>query len=378
MNQGRDNLETWKELQKMTFNQFLDDVGMYNGISQNISKKAQYLAAVDRYERALRASVRGSCAVFPHRDPKDIFTNNFNKKIMKLTKSNHDIQVCVDPYATAEYTVDYCTKHEAGLSVLLKKIEEESDNLSDMEKMKKISVVLDTNREVSMQELIWRLLGLPMSKFSVAVKYINTNHPDHRDGLIVNSLKINKIFFKGDIDQDLESQQEGTKSEANKRVFHYSKHEYYECRPTGTDNVIKNGEHVDFGNLCLAYWLADFDHYTSRISPSCKQMGKMGMGFFKKRSESAVLRYYFNYEQEDQLARALCILFMPFRNEKKDIHDQDPVEVYNMNADIIEEHRQRFEHKSNIDHLIQKIIKEGEEGLQENSDDDLEEYVEER
>lgn len=81
-----------------------------------------------------------------HRDPKDISTNNFNKKIMKMTKSNHDIQICMDPYATAEYTVDYCTKNDAGLSVLLKKIEEESQNLSDLEKMKKMSAVLDTHR----------------------------------------------------------------------------------------------------------------------------------------------------------------------------------------------------------------------------------------
>lgn len=98
-------------------------------------------------------------------------------------------------------------------------------------------------------------MGLPMSKFSVAVKYINTNHPGHRDELVVNNLKIGKdgVFFK---EEDWASEDEDTDSKRKKRVFHYSKHEYYECRPIGTDYVMKTGKEVgvDFDNMCPADW----------------------------------------------------------------------------------------------------------------------------
>ena len=37
----------------------------------------------------------------------------------------------------------------------------------------------------------------------------------------------------------------------------------------------------------------------------------------------AVLRYYLNYTNDEDLARGLLIFFFPFRDELKDIHSQD-------------------------------------------------------
>ena len=44
-------------------------------------------------------------------------------------------------------------------------------NLGEIEKINKLASVLDKHREVSIQECIYRILGLPMTKFSVKVKY---------------------------------------------------------------------------------------------------------------------------------------------------------------------------------------------------------------
>jgi len=54
---------------------------------------------------------------------------------MEIHEANHDIQLCLDPYAVAQYVVGYLTKNESGMSALLKKVDEEYTNLSDIEKI---------------------------------------------------------------------------------------------------------------------------------------------------------------------------------------------------------------------------------------------------
>lgn len=157
---------------------------------------------------------------------------------MRLHRANHDLQICIDLYAVAQYVCGYLTKNESGISKLLKAIDEESKNLSQMEKLNALASILDKHREVSIQEAIYRLLGLSMTKSSVKVKYLSTIHPNFRDGLL-----------KGNI-----SELEDTDS-----IFHTSAHEYYENRPleSNEDNVEYDQDETDTG-----YWskisLAEF------------------------------------------------------------------------------------------------------------------------
>jgi hypothetical protein len=53
-------------------------------------------AAYQRYINAISSSIKGTGSVFLKRDTKDLFTNNFNRKLMKVHKANHDIQMVVD------------------------------------------------------------------------------------------------------------------------------------------------------------------------------------------------------------------------------------------------------------------------------------------
>ena len=167
-------------------------------------------AAKKRYYNALSASIRGTGAVIMKRKVRDILTNGYNKSIMCLHQANHDLQVVIDQYACAQYVCGYLTKNEAGMSKLLKAVNEESNNLKQMEKLNKLSAVLDKHREVSLQEAVYRILGLPMTKSSVKVKFLSTIHPHFRDGLL-----------KGNVE---------TLSE-DESIFHNSPHQYYESRP---------------------------------------------------------------------------------------------------------------------------------------------------
>ena len=89
-----------------------------------------------------------------------------------------------------------------------------------MEKLNALASILDKHREVSIQEAVYRLLSLPMTKSSVAVKYLSTVHPNFRDGLL-----------KGNI-EDLED---------DESIFHNSPQDYYENRPD-----VSNEEDVEY------------------------------------------------------------------------------------------------------------------------------------
>ena len=134
---------------------------------------------------------------------------------MKLQKSNHDIQICIDQFSCAQYICGYLTKNESGVSKLLKAVNEETNNLRQLDKINALASVLDKHREVSVQEAIYRLLGLSMTKSCVKVKYLSTIHPNFRDGLL-----------RGNI-EDLEE---------NESIFHSSPQDYYENRPEESDD----------------------------------------------------------------------------------------------------------------------------------------------
>ena len=157
--------------------------------------------AKQRYLNAISASVQGTAMVVLKRKVKDIFVNGFNPKIMRLHKANHDLQICIDHYSCAQYICGYLTKNESGMSKLLKAVNEETNNLKQVDKLNALASVLDKHREVSIQEAIYRLLGLSMTKSSVIVKYLSTIHPNHRDGLLkgnMENLENNEsIFHKG-------------------------------------------------------------------------------------------------------------------------------------------------------------------------------------
>jgi hypothetical protein len=86
-----------KKFNNLTFIQFLYQVGMFSEDKklEEYSEEEKNVA-YERYIKALSASIRGTGSVFLKRDTKDIFTNNFNRRIMGIHQANHDVQIVVD------------------------------------------------------------------------------------------------------------------------------------------------------------------------------------------------------------------------------------------------------------------------------------------
>ena len=354
----REDQPLYQQLIALSFKEFLQKVGMYQDIHEG-SEEEQLLKAKSRYHSALRAGIKGQVAVFGKRDLKSLFINNYNPKLMELIQANHDLQYCGDPYSVAQYACGYLTKAEAGMSALLKKIDEEFSHLPEVEKVKKFAACLDKHREVSIQEAVYRLLGLTMAKFSVRVKYVNTSLPSLRDGLLRRDLD--------NVDDD-------------DSIFYPSIHMYYEARPDTWEEKVKGHTvKIDGKNMCLADWFSLYDHFASG-KPSQKGNGVLFQGkrngWFRRRRQRAVLRYFLRQEDEKELARGLCILFLPFRNELTDIHSKDPTELLAEHGQLINENRARFESSSLIQDYIERLEKEREKGGPGIFDDDDEEEEE--
>ena len=82
---------------ELNFLQFLFEVGMFEeDKTMEDFSEAEKKSAYQRYIDALSASVRGTASVFLRRGTKDVFTNNFNRRLLGVHKANHDIQIVVD------------------------------------------------------------------------------------------------------------------------------------------------------------------------------------------------------------------------------------------------------------------------------------------
>ena len=95
-----------------------------------------------------------------------------------------------------------------------------------------------------------------------------------------------------------------------------------------------------------------------------------GKSFISKRKRPCVIRYFLQYDNEEEYLRALCILFLPFRNEMQDIHSKDLKLLYDEHKDTIESNRQNYEkHQTLIE-----IVKDAEK-VREEDNDDIEERI---
>ena len=337
------NSGEWKSFIELSFREFLYEIGLYPE-GKKIGDPDDFASAKKRYLTGLRCGVKSTGMLILRRKTSDIFTNNYNKHLLTLHQANQDIQYIFDEYAVIEYICNYLLKNESGVSPLLKSINEEA--LKDGEKLsvtiKKIGKMLDKGREMSIQEGIYRALGLSMTKFSDVVRFISTTHPDRREGLL-------KPNYESLDDEE--------------SIFHNSFHNYYELRPDDSDY---------WDELCLADFASHYNicYGKSKSKNAIQLLDEKYM--IQKRKRPCVLRYYLRYDSDEEYLRALCILFLPFRDETREIHLKDVTKVYVENEEIIERNRRKYERHQ----AIVEIIKEKTESKKDDLDD-IEEEEEE-
>ena len=130
-------------------------------------------------------------------------------------------------------------------------------------------------------------------------------------------------------------------------MFHNSIHDYYQDRPKTNDD-----DEIDWNAMTLAEFASQFDVvYNARNRKNVITLQNK-RGFIVKRGTPCVLRYFLKYENNEEYFRALCILFLPFRNEMRDIHEKNVEILYEDNQEQIESVRKAFEKHRD---LVEKI-----------------------
>ena len=166
-----------------------------------------------------------------------------------------------------------------------------------------------------------------MTKSSIKVKYLSTVHPHFRDGLL-----------KAEDD-------DGDVSE-NDSIFHFSPHDYYSSRELhcidGIDYEEDEKQEDYWKKLALSEFWSSYDivYKSKSNNPNSKQNPKHiplknGIGYIRRRKERCILRYYLNFENDEDFKRGLLILFFPFEDELIDIHQQDINQLYKDNEESI-------------------------------------------
>ena len=346
--------EEQKKFSILSFDEFLHELGL---------SEKQYMDGLKMMVKS-----KGN-QVFVKRDCKDVFCNNYNPNLLWLHRANLDVSPITNEYAVAAYVLGYLTKAEAGLSKLLKALDEDAEKYgtSTDEKLKRFSRAIDNSREVSVQEVCYRTLGLGMCVGSRVVKFVNVNKPEERDGLLKGNL---------DLLGDGES------------PFMNSPIDYYQSRP------------LDLEELTLADFVAKYDIVYSNKKTSnnddlvdddnieqpdmCANRNIVpllnGLGNIRKRGFDAVLRYNINKKDETEMKRNYLLLFYPFRDEVNDIHSNETYsidELFYDQYDAIMEQRAIYEPHREMLITMEECLRDIEDDEDDASDKDEEQYEEE-
>ena len=156
-------------------------------------------------------------------------------------------------------------------------------------------------------------------------------------------------------------------------MFHNSLHDRYEARPANTEDDEEDWDHMTLADFASNY---DIVYKPGNRKNVIKLQNKKG--FIAKRGSPCVLRYFLKYTSEEEMCRALCILFYPFRNEMRDIHSSDVNLLYLEHMEEIEENRQKYEKHRGMIEIIKKVEEAREkEDDEEAEEDEPDEYINE-
>ena len=92
----------------------------------------------DYYINAVKTKKIGTKVVMK-RQIADIWTNNYNRDVLKAWRGNMDLQFVTNAYACVMYIVSYACKAEQSMGDLLKGVMKELGNVHIRDRMKKVA-----------------------------------------------------------------------------------------------------------------------------------------------------------------------------------------------------------------------------------------------
>ncbi|CAF4809889.1 unnamed protein product, partial [Rotaria sp. Silwood1] len=247
----------------------------------------------DDYERALKILLPIDTVILK-RAPEDRWVNNYNEKCIINWNANMDVQFVMNAYACGKYMLSYICKAEKEMSDILRNVHEEAKNknMSIQQEMKALSGVYFHNREVCVQEAIYRVCSLPLKNASRKVEFVPTDPDCFRFSKPLSL--ITKMITEG--------------KEDNEGLLYSNFVDKYFDRPDGT-----------LFDICLADFVAQFGFINKNAVRKRTQtwpLKTLNFAVYKRKRE-IVIRYprFELYDDEERYYHNLMRLFLPIRKE---------------------------------------------------------------
>ncbi|XP_062567225.1 uncharacterized protein LOC134229488 [Saccostrea cucullata] len=244
--------------------------------------------------------------VFLERNPNEMWTNQYNRCLLKCWDANMDIQFVLDPFSCIVYIVSYISKAEREMGMLLKqtKLEAEEGNFDARQTMKKIGSAYLNHREVSAQEAVYRVCNLKMKECSRKVAFVPVGDNPVRLSKPLSQLK-NKTKKDVEIIDDDDDDEDD--------IWMTNILERYENRP----------DKSEFHAMCLAEFCSEFRVLAKSQVPKnmnnnvFELQNEKGYVQRRTRTKAAVIRYpRFNAEKTpEKYYQSLLQLFLPYWTE---------------------------------------------------------------
>ena len=307
MNEFQDNVE-------MTFDDFLNKIARMD---------------FEDYIKCIRSSLRAP-KVFLKRKPQEMRINLFNENMLLAWKANLDIQIVLEPYGCATYIVGYISKSQRGMSSQLDAAAKEArkGNLDLKKQVRHIGNVFSNCVEVSAQEAVYLSLQIPLTKSTRDVVFVNTSTSEERVFLLKPKSSLDDL------------PPESTDIESDNIIQRYSKRPRQLQKLCLADYVSKVDVIYPKENKVLTEIEVKNDDDVSENSSSDESIdtqeganigddplssdflfkAKTGT-VYKRRKVPKVIRYvrYNKKKDPENYFREKLMLFMPWRNEAKDL-----------------------------------------------------------
>jgi hypothetical protein len=309
------------------------------------------------YIKAIRASLQGP-KVFLKREMSEQNINPYMKFLFTAWKANHDLQFVLDPYACAMYIVGYISKSQKGMSYLMDKAcKEARQGSNDLKKqVRYIGNQFLHAVEVSAQEAAYLTLQLPLTRCSREVLFVHSSPPDERTFFLKSKEALEKLAPQStDIESNnvIKRYASRPKQLKNWCLADYAskidikfpteklKNEYADY-VDNVDDDDDEGKHSDDEENMV-------NNEENNINSRIKITLQNGITLTERKTARVLryVRYRKSLDQENHY-RELLMLFLPWRNEEKDLlGDFDTyTEHYENRKHDIDQKRQEYEHNA--------------------------------
>ena len=335
------SMNEYKNVSDISFDEFLEQVAKMD---------------LENYIKCIRSTLSAP-KIFLKRNPNEMRINLFNKTILLGWKANLDIQMVLEPYGCAAYVVGYISKSQRGMSAQLDAAAREArkGNFDIKKQVRHIRNVFSNCVEVSAQEAVYLALQIPLTKATRDIVFINTSIPEERIFLLKSKSVLDELPA------------ESTNIEADNIIQRYAKPprqlekfclaDYVstvdivypkgnrlpeKTEDTNEDDVYScdcsdenDEDDIDDG--------IESKHHGSDLLYVAKNGTK-----FKHRKNPRIKRYvrYDVKKDPENYYRERLMLFMPWRNEAKDLlGSYETYEAhYAVLKDNLESKRSQYEH----------------------------------